>query len=290
MEIAQLIMFKAVADHGSVVRASELLHCVPSNITNRIRRLEEELGVALFIRKGRGLIVSPSGRIFLNYTNKIISLSDEARRALAPEANPSGLLKIGAIESVASGRLPALLAKYGKRCPGVQLEFSTGVWSQLLTDVVAHELDGAVVAVSTDHPDVSQVAIYAEDLMIITSSQAGDIVTPQDFMGSRAFLWPEGCPYRKSFESWLERHQVTVSVTSIASYGTILGCVDAGAGFSLVPRGMFDQFNRAGSYRGYLFEDLAPVQNYFIWNRRVELNNARDQFAALMRAEFGALL
>jgi DNA-binding transcriptional LysR family regulator len=54
MEFAQLAMFKAVADQGSIVRAAELLHCVPSNITNRIKLLERELGVSLFIRKGRG--------------------------------------------------------------------------------------------------------------------------------------------------------------------------------------------------------------------------------------------
>lgn len=88
---SQLAMFKAVADQGSIVRASELLHCVPSNITNRIKILENELGVSLFIRKG-GLIISPSGRLFLSYANKILSLCQESQRALDPTAAPSGNL------------------------------------------------------------------------------------------------------------------------------------------------------------------------------------------------------
>lgn len=91
MELSQLVMFKAVADQGSIVRASERLHCVPSNITNRIKLLEQELGVLLFIRKGRGLVISPSGRLFLGYVNKILSLCEESQRALDPLSAPSGI-------------------------------------------------------------------------------------------------------------------------------------------------------------------------------------------------------
>jgi len=126
MELSQLTMFKVVAEQGSIIRASELLHCVPSNITNRIKLLEKELGVSLFIRKGRGLVISPSGELFLGYTTKILSLCQEARRALDPGSLPSGILKIGAIESSATGRLPRLLSKYHQNYPAVQMQLSTG--------------------------------------------------------------------------------------------------------------------------------------------------------------------
>lgn len=62
MELAQIRMFKTVADEGSIARAAEKLCCVPSNITARIKALEAELGVALFLREGRGLRISPAGR------------------------------------------------------------------------------------------------------------------------------------------------------------------------------------------------------------------------------------
>jgi DNA-binding transcriptional LysR family regulator len=54
MELAQIRMFKTVAEVGSIARAAEVLHCVPSNITARIKSLEAELGVALFLREGAG--------------------------------------------------------------------------------------------------------------------------------------------------------------------------------------------------------------------------------------------
>lgn len=289
MELAQLTMFKVVAEQGSIIRASELLFCVPSNITNRIKALEKELGVSLFIRKGRGLVISPSGRLFLEYTNKILSLCQESRRALDPASAASGVLRIGAIESSATGRLPNLLSKYHNNHPAVQMEFSTGVWSQLLNDVVDHRLDGAIIAVSNEPPDIERMELYQEELVLIASPSAGEIHRPQDLTGKNLFMWPEGCPYRKSLENWLVKHGVASTLTSIASYGTILGCVSSGAGVSLVPRGIYEQFRRIGGISGYWFSDLLPIKNYFIWNKNVHFHHAKDKFAELLIKEFKSI-
>ncbi|MBV4469048.1 LysR family transcriptional regulator [Pseudomonas siliginis] len=286
MEFSQLVMFKAVADLGSIVRASERLHCVPSNITNRIKLLERELGVDLFIRKGRGLIISPSGRLFLGYTNKILSLCEESQRALDPSSAPSGELRIGAIESSATGRLPKVLSRFHQLYPAVQMQFSTGDWSQLSAEVVNYTLDGAIIAVRPEHPDIESLEIYEEDLVVIASPSAGVINQPEDLRDVDLFMWPEGCPYRKALLTWLERYKVFNPITSIASYGTILGCVSSGAGISLVPRGMFEQFRQLGGIQGFFFNDLKPVQNYFIWNRHVESHRAKDKFADLLKEEF----
>ena len=98
MELQQLRMFKAIADFGSIAKAAEKLHCVPSNITTRIKHLEGELGEKLLIRQGRGVILSPSGSLFLEYVNKILMLSDESKRAITAGSPPAGKLSIGAIE------------------------------------------------------------------------------------------------------------------------------------------------------------------------------------------------
>ncbi|MFC7419404.1 LysR family transcriptional regulator [Iodobacter arcticus] len=286
MELSQLTMFKVVAEQGSIIQASKLLHCVPSNITNRIKLLEKELGAPLFIRKGRGLVISPSGLLFLSYTNKILSLCQEARRALDSESEPSGLLKIGAIESSATGRLPSILSRYHQSYPSVKMEFSTGIWSQLLSDVVAHKLDCAIIAVKDECPDIERMEIYKEELVLIASPAMGEISTPQDLIGKNIFMWPEGCPYRKSLEGWLNEHQIPTPITNIASYGTILGCVSSGAGVSLVPKGVFEQFRRIGSISGYSFSGLMPIQNYFIWNRHTGFHRAKDKFSELLKNEF----
>lgn len=286
MEISQLRMFKMVADKGSIVRAAESLHCVPSNITTRIKHLEEELGVPLFIRKGRGLMISPSGVVFLDYVNRILALCQEARRAIEPGSIPSGVLKIGAIESSATGRMPRLLSKYHQQYPSVQMQFSTGTWSQLLKAVIDHKLDGAIVAVETNHPLLDWVDVYSEDLVLIASSTLGEMKHPKDLEGMNVYMWPEGCPYRKALEDWLSEYQISIPIISIASYGTILGCVSAGSGVSLVPKGVFDQFRSIGSIKGYSFKELASIKNYFVWNKENGYHRARDAFVELLKEVF----
>ncbi|MFK8259012.1 LysR family transcriptional regulator [Erwinia sp. AnSW2-5] len=285
MDLSQLKMFKTVVEQGSIAKASGLLHCVPSNITNRIRLLESELGVSLFIRKGRGLVITPSGEILLEYARKILAYCQEARRALEPSSEPGGVLRIGAIESAATGRLPAVLSAFHQNCPAVQMQFSTGTWQQLVSDVAEHKLDCAVIATKSDHPDITYVNAHKESLILIASPYAGKISIPQDLEGKRVYMWPHGCPYRQALERWLNQHQVPVDITSIASYGTILGCVSSGAGVSLVPAGFFEQFKRTGNIRGYTFNQLPPVQNYFIKNSRIDLHHARNAFETLLRAE-----
>lgn len=285
MELSQLRMFKTVADQGSIAKASEILHCVPSNITNRMKLLERELGVALFIRKGRGLVITPSGEILLGYASKILAFCQEARMALESSSEPSGILRIGAIESAATGRLPAVLSKFHHDYPAVQMQFSTGTWQQLVDDVADHKLDGAIVATKSEHSEISHIDIHSEAQVLIASPSAGKISAPQDLKGKHIYMWPPGCPYRRSLERWLNEHQVPIDITSIASYGTILGCVSSGAGVSLVPAGVFEQFKMIGDINGYKLNQLPPIQNYFIKNQKMELHYARDAFATLLHDE-----
>ncbi|MEJ2631708.1 MAG: LysR substrate-binding domain-containing protein [Acidihalobacter sp.] len=224
----------------------------------------------LFMRKGRGLVITPSGEIFLEYVCKILAFCEEARRALEPSSEPSGVLRIGAIETAATGRLPAVLSKFHQDYPAVQMQFSTGTWQQLVSDVADHKLDGAIVATKSDHPDISYLNIRRPPATI------DRVLRP-------------GCPYRRALERWLYEHKIPADITSIASYGTILGCVTAGAGVSLVPSRIFEQFKMIGDIRGYEFNELLPVQNYFIKNNAMGVHRAREAFETLLFNELGKI-
>lgn len=241
------------------------------------------------MRKGRGLVITPSGEIFLEYVCKILAFCEEARRALEPSSEPSGVLRIGAIETAATGRLPAVLSKFHQDYPAVQMQFSTGTWQQLVSDVADHKLDGAIVATKSDHPDISYLNIHRESLVLIASPFAGKLSNPADLKGKKIYMWPPGCPYRRALERWLYEHKIPADITSIASYGTILGCVTAGAGVSLVPSRIFEQFKMIGDIRGYEFNELLPVQNYFIKNNAMGVHRAREAFETLLFNELGKI-
>lgn len=179
------------------------------NITTRIKQLEEELGAPLFYREGKALKLTPSGEIFLDYCHKILALCDEAKRSIHPDAPPSGPLKIGAIESSATTRLPNLLAKYHQRYPEVSIQIITGTWKQLLVDISQHKLDGAIVAGNIEFPMLNKLSIYQEDMVLIASHSLGEIHCQEDLIGKEIFMWTEGCPYRAALEEWLKLKNIS---------------------------------------------------------------------------------
>ncbi|MFK8984601.1 LysR family transcriptional regulator [Acinetobacter seifertii] len=286
MDIAQLKMFQTVVECGTMTKASMQLHCVPSNITTRIKQLEEELGAPLFYREGKSLNLTPSGEIFLNYCHKILALCDEAKRSIHPDAPPSGPLKIGAIESSATTRLPSLLAKYHQRYPEVSIQIITGTWKQLLVDISQHKLDGAIVAGNIEFPMLNKLGIYQEEIILIAPESFGEIHCQEDLIGKEIFMWTEGCPYRAALEEWLKLKNISLPITSITSYATIIGCVSAGSGVSLVPKSLFEQYKNLTNIRGYKFEHLAFMQNQFFWHKNVSNHKARDMFLELIKYEF----
>ena len=148
-----------------------------------------------------------------------------------------------------------------------------------------NKLDAAIVAVDQDHPFIDRLKIYNEELVVIASPSLGEIKFPLDFNNKNIYMWPTGCPYRNALESWLSRHGVIVQITSIASYVTILGCISAGFGISLVPKSVFEQFKGIGSICGYTLDELPHIQCYLIWNNKMHKHRAKEVFIDIFDRE-----
>src|SRR6202163_2448601 len=82
MDLSDLRVFSAVVREGGVTRAAERLNRVQSNVTKRIRQLEDDLATPLFIRAGKRLHSTPGGQILLGYADRLLALADEARTAV----------------------------------------------------------------------------------------------------------------------------------------------------------------------------------------------------------------
>ncbi|PVZ89491.1 LysR family transcriptional regulator [Serratia sp. S1B] len=289
MDIQQLRMFQSIVECGSMSQAALRLHCVPSNITTRIQQLEQELKTSLFHREGKRLKLTASGEIFLQYCDKILALCDEAKRSVHPDTPPSGPLRIGAIESSATTRLPHLLAKFHQQYPDVSVQIITGTWKQLLQDVSQHKLDGAIVAGDIESPLLNKFEIYQENMVLIAPSSFGAIRCQEDLIGKEIFMWTEGCPYRAALEQWLKVKNLSLPITSITSYATILGCVSAGSGVALIPKSLFEQYKSLTHICGYEFEHFSVIQNQFFWHKDIMNHKAREAFLKLIQSEFSNL-
>src|SRR6201995_1003089 len=96
VNFADLEAFKSVVDEGGIIRAASKLHRVPSAVTTRIKQLEASMGVKLFHRDKQRLHLSPAGELLLDYAERLIQLSEEARDVVSG-TTARGVLQIGAL-------------------------------------------------------------------------------------------------------------------------------------------------------------------------------------------------
>jgi len=236
MDLAALQIFRAVVEYGGVNRAAEQLHRVPSNVTTRVKQLEEELGTALFIRDGRGLALTNEGRLLVPFADQLLRLCEEAKAALR-NGKPRGVLRIGALESTSAARLPPVLSAYHARFPGVQIELLTGTSGALVARVHAQEIEAAFVAEPFNAAGLATQTVFVEDLVLIAPRSAKGIRTPADIGGRTLIAFAMGCSYRRRLEAWLARGAVHPErVIEFQSYHAIIACVAAGTGIAVVPR------------------------------------------------------
>jgi len=242
MDLADLHIFRTVAREGGVTRAAARLHRVQSNVTTRVRQLEEELGTKLFIREGkRRLHLAPAGQLLLDYADRLLDLAQEARNAVA-DPRPRGLFRLGAMESTAAVRLPTPLSEYHRRHPEVTIELKTGNPQQLSAAVLAGTLDAALVAEPVADAPFEKVPIYDEELTIIAAADHPPIGS-RDPTPRTVIVFENGCPHRKRLEDWFARRgEMPERVIEMSSYHAMLGCVVVGMGISLVPRSVLNTF------------------------------------------------
>ena len=169
MDLSDLRIFAAVVREGGVTRAAERLHRVQSNVTTRVRQLEEELGVDLFLREGKRLRLSPAGQILLPYAERLLALAEEAKGAVQ-DPRPRGVFRLGAMESTAAVRLPAPLTEYHRRHPGVVLELRTGNPQQLAAAILAGQIDAALVAEPIADAPFEKVLAFEEEAVIVAAA------------------------------------------------------------------------------------------------------------------------
>lgn len=267
MELRQLRIFCAVAEFGSFTAAAEKIHTVQSNVTMRVKELEQELCQQLFIRKKSGVVLTSAGHTFLGYARRILQLTDESRNALLDTAKPTGQLRLGSMETTAAIRLPKVLTRYREQFPEVQLSLQTGTTAELVKCIESHRLDGAFIGGFQQNPGLMQEEVFEEELVLASSREFRSLTELAKAMPRQTVLvFRTGCFYRSTLEHWF--YQTGLTPNQVMEMGTldgILSCVAAGMGVTLLPRAVVES-GRAGLALSVhqLPAEIANVKTVFI--------------------------
>jgi len=240
MDLAALEIFKTVVEQGGINKAAARLNRVPSNVTTRVKQLEEEVGTKLFVRDRKRLILSEEGKVLLSYANQLLRLSSEAREALR-NGKPRGTLRIGALESTSAARLPPILSRYHGLYPDVHIELATGTSGALVNRVHAQEIEAAFVAEPYNTAGLESQLAFFEEIVLITPKSQCRVRTPKDIGNRTVIAFANGCSYRRRLETWLGTESIQPDrVMEFQSYHAIVACVAAGSGIAVVPRSVLE--------------------------------------------------
>lgn len=278
MELTDLATFAAVARTGGITRAAENLNTVQSNVTQRIKALEAEIGAALFERHSRGMSLTGAGRRLLPYAERMAALAREALLAARDDGEAKGPLAIGSMETTAAVRLPTLLADFHRRFPAVSLTLRTAPTADLAGFVLDGTLDGAFIAGPIEHDDLAFVTAFTEELVLISARRFATLAalraaTPQS--GPTALVFRIGCTYRHRLEQiFTEFGWPSASRCELGTLDGMIGCVAAGMGVALLPRAVVarSEFADAVSVHA-LPPDMAAVETLFVHRKAAHLSS-----------------
>src|SRR5262245_59033852 len=178
IDLESLKIFRTVVDEGGVVRAARKLNRVQSNVTTRIRQLEQVLGTRLFRREGRSIRLSAEGQTLLAYADRLLRLADEAVSEMRT-GKPRGAFRLGSPETTAGTRLPPLLSRYHSAYPEVVVELAVAPTATLVAKVRNFELEAAFVSEPFMAPELESRPVFEEELVLATSRAVPDLSSPK---------------------------------------------------------------------------------------------------------------
>jgi DNA-binding transcriptional LysR family regulator len=243
MELRHLRYFVAVAEAGGFRRAAELLHVSQPPLSQQVRALEEELGVELLTRSGRGVVLSPAGEVFLRESHAILDAvaraTELARRVGRGE---TGHLSVAFVGSSLFGLLPAILRAFRAERPDVELHLREQPTGLALDAIRAGHTDVGVLRPPSTATDLECHVIERERVLVALPQghRLADSarIDPRELWNEQLILLGrrEAPGLHESLVAALESVGGLPHVSQEASeIQTVLGLVAADLGVSLVP-------------------------------------------------------
>jgi DNA-binding transcriptional LysR family regulator len=291
VEIRQLEIFRIMARELSFTKAATRANCVQSNVTVQIRSLERELGVPLFDRLGKQVRLTEHGQRLLSYAERILHMMEEAVAVTVGEHIPTGSFAIGSPESVLTYRLPPVLQKFRRTCPGVELVFRASGTAELIPQLEQGAIDlGLVIDETFHHAHLKVEALCEEPLKLLVRPDhplASVKHCDAAMLKDQTFLLTDvGCAYRSKLERVLARgNAAPKAIMEFTSVETIKQCAVLGMGVACLPGIVADAEIASGKLAALSWSgpDLG-MQTLVVWHKDKWISPAMKEFLSLLRS------
>ena len=167
LDTDQLRSFLAIVDAGSFTKAAERVHKTQSAVSMHIRRLEEQLGCALFVKHGRGARLTEEGEKLIEFARRMVQIEAGAFAALSRKGL-RGAARLGIPDDYAESFLAEILARFNRRHPLVEVSVNCEASTDLAPQVAAGALDLALI---TDHEGLKWLEVLREEPLVWVASE-----------------------------------------------------------------------------------------------------------------------
>lgn len=219
MEIRQLKAFLAIAEAKTFTAGARQVNVTQAAISMQIRQLEDEVGIPLFTRTPRRVILTEAGERLIDRARRILREHDAALAEIAEIAGAeNGRLRIGSASATfATAQLPVILEKLKNRFPSAEISVSSGT-SQVLVDKIMHgDIDIAFISLPVEAANVQTDLLFSDEIVAIghpTHPLAGQkVISAAALAGEHLILGEKGGNTRRMIDDFFDMANVKPNVT-----------------------------------------------------------------------------
>ena len=214
--LQQLRILKAIATEKNFTKAAELLYLSQPSLSKQIKTLEKNLDVVLINRENNKISLTDNGKVFLEYSERILALCEESCRALIDLKNGErGNLTVGASQTIGTYLMPRVLALFAQNYPQIDLKVQVNSTRVIAKNVINREIDIAVVG--GEIPDELKKNLTVENFvedefsLIVSKSHpfaAKKIITKEDLYHLNFITLNSNSTIRKFIENILTQNRI----------------------------------------------------------------------------------
>ncbi|OQP68618.1 LysR family transcriptional regulator [Niastella populi] len=283
MNTNDLNLFEAVAHHGSFTKAAEAMFTVQSNVTARIKNLEEEFGAALFTRTNRKVELTAAGETLMRYSKQLNNLLEEAKRLIGKTDVVRGQIKIGFLETIMTLKGPELVNLLSAKFPFVELDFRSAMKPVLINDVLNYKLDAAFVSAPLDNSELKQIKIKEEKVVVVAPADCKSLNDLIKRKPLKAIVFDQGCVFRARLDSWLVSKGIAqYHKTVMNSIEGVINFIESGIGCSVLPAEIISTFYSGRKIKTFaLPRELGLMTTILVYRKDVTPSPALKAFISL---------
>ena len=166
----RLKVFQQVAELQSITKAARVLHISQPAVTRHVQLLEETLGVPLFVRSAKGMVLNQTGVIYFQHVQQMARAYENMAQSLqAPSGNLTGRLRLGSNKTVLAYYLPEILALFKSRYPSVTCDVIDGNTDTIIGALLDQRIDLAVIEGPCRRPEIQMQTILEDEIIWIAS-------------------------------------------------------------------------------------------------------------------------